>query len=85
MVQVNLRLMLLLAAIGAALYVFSRFYRPNTWAARTLERLLLGLALLLCWNGVFSVQHLGVNLLSMYTAGALGLPGACLLLVLRLL
>ena len=85
MVQVNLRLMLLLAAIGAALYVLSRFYRPNTWAARTLERLLLGLALLLCWNGVFSVQHLGVNLLYMYTAGALGLPGACLLLVLRLL
>lgn len=85
MVQINLRLIFLLAGVGLALYALSRFYRPDTVAGRTLERLLLGLALLLCWNGAFSAQRLGVNLLSMYTAGALGLPGACLLMVLHLL
>ncbi len=85
MVQVNLRLVALLAAVAAALYLLSRFYRPDTLAARTMERLLLGLALLLCWNGAFSAQRLGVNLFSMYAAGSLGLPGACMLLVLQLL
>lgn len=85
MVQVNLRLIALLSAIAAALYLLSRFYRPDTPAGRAMERLLLGLALLLCWNGAFSAHRLGINLLSMYTAGTLGLPGACLLLALKLL
>lgn len=85
MVHISLRLILLVAITGAALYLFSRWYRPDTITGRTLERLLLGLALLLCWNSVFSAQQLGINLLSMYTAGALGLPGACLLLVLGML
>ena len=81
MVIVNLRLVLLLAGIMGGLYLFGRLYRPDTFLAR----LLTGLALLLCWNVLMPPQRLGINPLSMVTAGALGLPGVCFLLLLKVL
>lgn len=83
MVHVSLRLIALLAGVMGVLAALSRLYRPGTLPARVMERLLAGLALLVCWN--LLLPPLGVNPLSMYLAGALGLPGAFLLWVLRLL
>ena len=85
MVIVNLRLVLLLAGIMGGLYLFGRLYRPDTFLARLLTSLLTGLVLLLCWNVLMPPHRLGINPLSMVTAGALGLPGVCFLLLLKVL
>ncbi len=81
MVHVSFRLIALLAGIMALLAALSRLYRPGNLPARMMERLLTGLVLLAVWN--LLLPPLGINPLSMYLAGALGLPGACLLWVLR--
>ena len=86
MVRVNLRIVLFLALLMGALYLFSRWGRPTGAGTRLLRSVMLGFALLLGWNLLAPASlTLGVNPLSGATAGLLGLPGLCLLLVLKAL
>lgn len=77
-------MLLTLLLTVAILAFFALRYDPNRLHGRLLRRLMTGFALLLCWN-LFSGHHLGVNPLSMLTAGCLGAPGLGLLAVMAML
>lgn len=81
MVVVHPRLILLLAAVSLLLLLFALRFDPARPHARVLRSCTAGFLLLLLWNAL-PLSHLGVNPLSAYTAGALGLPGLGLLTVL---
>lgn len=81
MVVVYPRLILLTAGAGLLLTLFALGYDPRGKAARGLRHCTAGLFLLLYWN-LLPLPHLGVNPLSAWIAGALGLPGVGLLAVL---
>lgn len=84
MVTLPPRLMLLLSAVMAAAYLFSRRYDPYRPAGRLTRHLLAGFALLSLWNAL-PLPHLGVNPISACVAGVLGLPGVGLLATLAAL
>lgn len=81
MVVVYPRLILLTAGAGLLLASFSLRFDPRGKAAHALRSCVTGLFLLLAWN-LLPLPHLGVNPLSAWLAGSLGLPGAGLLAVL---
>lgn len=81
MVIIHPRLILLMAALLAALFLLVKRYDPRSPHGRALQCCTLGLALLLAWNAL-PLPRIGMNLLAAWTAGALGLPGVGLLAVL---
>lgn len=81
MVVVYPRLILLTAGAGLLLASFALRFDPRGKSARALRSCVTGLFLLLAWN-LLPLPHLGVNPLSAWLAGSLGLPGAGLLAVL---
>ena len=74
----------ILCAAATGLYLFCMRYDPKKPHARVLRHGVVGLMLLLGWN-MLPLPHIGVNPLSVMTAGALGLPGAGLMAVVSLL
>lgn len=76
--------LLLLPAAALILYLLCMRYDPKKPHAQILRHGVLGFMLLLGWNAL-PLPHIGVNLLSVMAAGALGLPGAGLLAVINLL
>jgi len=81
MVVVHPRLLLLTSGVALLLFILVLRFDPARPHARVLRSCTAGLLLLLVWNAL-PLPHLGVNPLSAYTAGALGLPGLGLLAVL---
>lgn len=81
MVVVYPHLVLLLAGTSALLMVFALRYDPRSRSARVMRHSVAGLFLLLAWN-LLPLPRLGVNPLSAWLAGSLGLPGMGLLAVL---
>lgn len=81
MVAVYPRLILLMAAAGALVLVFSLGFDPRRLRGKALRCTVLGLGALLLWNAL-PLARLAVNPLSVLAAGALGLPGLGLLAVL---
>ena len=84
MVVPNLRLLGFLVAVVAALWWLSRRYDPRKPSGRVIEQFLTGFLLLTVWNAVTSLE-VGVNPLSAWLTGALGLPGVGLAVLLNLL
>lgn len=84
MVEPSLRVILLFAAVVAALWLFARRYDPQKPAAHVLAPMLAGFLLLTVWNA-FASAPVGVNPLSAWLTGALGLPGVGLTVLLNLL
>ena len=74
---------LILLSLGAAGLIFSAAmaFDPQRPGARILRSVTAGLFALLAWNAL-SLPHLGVNPLSAWLAGSLGVPGLGLLAVL---
>lgn len=81
MVVVYPRLIIVMAAILGVLFFLALHYDPARPAAKVLRQGVAGLALVLLWNAL-PILPLGVNPLSAWLAGALGLPGIGLLSVL---
>lgn len=81
MVTVYPRLILLFAGIFIVLCFLALHFDPRRPHARILRHCVAGLALLLVWNAL-PLPHLGVNPLSAWITGALGLPGLGLMAVL---
>lgn len=81
MVMVYPRLILLLSGVALVLFVLVLRFDPARPHARVLRSCTAGLMLLLAWN-TLPLPHLGVNPLSAWLAGSLGLPGVGLLAVL---
>lgn len=81
MVAVYPRLILLMAAAGGLVLVFSLGFDPKRLRGKALRCAVLGLGGLLVWN-FLPLIRLAVNPLSVWAAGALGLPGLGLLAVL---
>ncbi len=81
MVMVYPRLILLLSGVALVLLVFVLHFDPSRPSARVMRHSVWGLFALLVWNAL-SLPHLGVNPLSAWVAGALGVPGLGLLAVL---
>lgn len=73
-----------LCTTAAALYLLCMRYDPKKPHARVFRHGVVGLMILLGWN-MLPLPHIGVNPLSIITAGALGLPGAGLMAVVSLL
>ena len=84
MVVPNLRLLGFLIALVTALWWLSRRYDPQKPTGRAVEQLLTGFLLLTVWNAVAS-SEVGINPLSAWLSGALGLPGLGLTVLLNLL
>ena len=84
MVVPNLRLLGFLVAVVAALWWLSRRYDPRKPTCRVIEQLLTGFLLLTVWNALAAPQ-VGVNPLSAWLTGTLGLPGVGLTVLLNLL
>ena len=84
MVVPDLRLIGFLAAVVAALWFFSRRYDPDRRSGRVVAQLLTGFLLLSLWNAV-ALPQVGVNPLSAWLTGALGLPGVGLTVLLNML
>ncbi len=80
----TLQTMLVLCAAALGLLVFCLRYDPQKPHARWVRRGVTGLLLLTAWN-LLPLPHLGVNPLSVITAGTLGLPGVGLVAVMNLL
>lgn len=81
MVMVYPRLILLLSGVAVLLLVFVLHFDPARLSARVLRHSVSGLFTLLVWNAL-PLPALGVNPLSAWVAGTLGLPGMGLLAVL---
>lgn len=81
MVMVHPRLILLTSGVALVLLVFVLRFDPARPSARILRHSVAGLFALLVWNAL-PLPPLGVNPLSAWVAGALGLPGMGLLAVL---
>ena len=84
MVVPDLRLIGFMAAVVAAAWLLSRRYDPQKRSGRIVTQLLTGFLLLTVWNAVASPQ-VGVNPLSAWLTGALGLPGVGLTVLLNML
>ncbi len=84
MVSVSPGTCALFALLPMLLCLLCRRYDPNRPSGRALQRCVAGVLLLCLWN-LLSPVTLGVNPLSAYAAGSLGLPGVALLYVLKLI
>ena len=84
MVAPSLRVILFLAAVVAILWLVSQRYDPQKRLGRVVAQVLTGFLLLTLWNAVASPQ-VGVNPLSAWLTGSLGLPGVGLTVLLNLL
>ena len=84
MVAPDLRVMGFLMAVVAGLWLLSRRYDPRKRSSRVISQVLAGFLLLALWNAVAAPQ-VGVNPLSTWLTGALGLPGVGLTVLLNLL
>ena len=84
MVVIELRLLALMGGLLGALFLLVARYDPSRPYARALRSLVAGLFLLMAWNAL-SLPRLGVNPLSMWLTGSLGLPGLLLMAVLNAL
>lgn len=73
-----------LPAAAMALYLLCMHYDPKKPHARILRHGVVGLMMLLGWN-LLTLPHIGVNPLSAWVAGALGLPGVGLMAAVNLL
>ena len=79
MVQVNVRLIALLAAVMALALPLIRRYDPMRPASRAVGLAVTGVIVLSVWNFLMPSYRLGVNPLSAAAAGWLGAPGIALL------
>ena len=84
MVVVDARLIVFFAFVCTGLFLLARRYDPQRPGSRLLRKSVAGLFLLLGWN-LITGQQLAVNPLSALICGSLGLPGAVLTALLRLL
>ena len=84
MVVIEPRLLVLMGGLLGALFLLVARYDPARPYARALRSLVAGLFLLTAWNAL-SLPRLGVNPLSMWLTGSLGLPGLLLMAVLNAL
>ena len=84
MVQCPWRALAALAMCALTVCLLSRSFDPRRLSGRAVTRCVAGLMLLLVWNLLVPLR-LGINPLSMLTAGCLGLPGLMLLAVLALM
>ena len=84
MVQCHFRALGMLALCALGVYLLSRGFDPRRLSGRAVNRCVTGLFLILGWNLLFPLR-LGINPLSVLTAGCLGLPGMMLLAVLALM
>lgn len=84
MVVIEPRLLVLMGGLLGALFLLVARYDPARPYARALRSLVAGLFLLLAWNAL-SLPKLGINPLSMWLTGSLGLPGLLLMAVLNAL
>ena len=73
-----------LPAAALALYALCMRYDPKKPHARNLRHGVMGLMMLMMWN-LLPLPHIGVNPLSAWLSGALGLPGVGLLAAISLL
>ena len=84
MVVPDLRIIVFLASVIAALWTLSRRYDPQKRSGRVIAQVLTGFLLLTAWNAVAAPQ-VGVNPISAWLTGTLGLPGVGLTVLLNLL
>ena len=84
MVIIYPRLLALMGGLVGTLLVLVTRYDPARPYARALRSLVAGLFLLMAWNAL-SLPRLGINPLSMWLTGSLGLPGLLLMAVLNVL
>ena len=84
MVQVNPRLIALVAGVMAGLLPLIRRYDPMQPASHLLNCVTAGILALSLWN-LLPVMHLGINPLSAAVTGWLGAPGIALLAFAKLL
>ena len=84
MVMIDPRLLVLMGGLLGALFLLVARYDPARPYARALRSLVAGLFLLMAWNAL-SLPRLGINPLSMWLTGSLGLPGLLLMAVLNAL
>lgn len=84
MVVIEPRLLVLMGGLLGALFLLVARYDPARPYARALRSLVAGLFLLMAWNAL-SLPRLGINPLSMWLTGSLGLPGLLLMAVLNAL
>ena len=84
MVMIEPRLLVLMGGLLGALFLLVARYDPARPYARALRSLVAGLFLLMAWNAL-SLPKLGINPLSMWLTGSLGLPGLLLMAVLNAL
>lgn len=82
MVVIEPRLLVLMGGLLGALFLLVARYDPARPYARALRSLVAGLFLLMAWNAL-SLPKLGINPLSMWLTGSLGLPGLLLMAVLN--
>lgn len=82
MVVIEPRLLVLMGGLLGALFLLVARYDPSRPYARALRSLVTGLFLLMAWNAL-SLPRLGINPLSMWLTGSLGLPGLLLMAVLN--
>ena len=82
MVMIEPRLLVLMGGLLGALFLLVARYDPARPYARALRSLVAGLFLLMAWNAL-SLPRLGINPLSMWLTGSLGLPGLLLMAVLN--
>ena len=84
MVVPDLRLIGFMAGVVAVAWFLSRRYDPQKRSGRIVGQVLTGFLLLTVWNAVASPQ-VGVNPLSAWLTGALGLPGVGLTVLLNMI
>lgn len=84
MVVPDLRIIGFLSAVVAAAWLLSLRYDPQKRSGRIVAQVLTGFLLLTLWNAIAAPQ-VGVNPLSAWLTGALGLPGVGLTVLLNLL
>ena len=78
------RIIALLSAVVAVGWFLSQRYDPERPSGRVIRQVLTGFLLLVLWNAV-AYPQVGVNPLSAWLTGALGLPGVGLTVLLNLL
>ena len=78
------RIIAFFVAAVAVIWLLSKCYDPQKSSGRIVKQLLTGFLLLTAWNALAAPQ-VGVNPLSAWLTGALGLPGVGLTVLLNLL
>ena len=84
MVVPSLRIIGFLAAVVALLWLLSQRYDPNKRSGCIIRQILTGFLLLFAWNALAAPQ-VGINPLSAWLTGALGLPGVGLTVLINML